>query len=479
MTKRPSKTASAGQSSRQSADRDVDTDRGKKAEVKAAKGKASKETSAAKEEAEAEAVDADESKPTEAEKAEAEAAEAVKTEAVDKKIEALDDEEEEGEDLEELRRKYLLRRFWHTASRFWTDPKSHMAWLLSGMLLVIILLNLAAAYAMNQWNRSIFDALEKKEASTVLTLSMVYVVILVISVGFAVVQVYARMTLQRRWRKWLTDILVDRWLKSGRYYQLNLVSGDHKNPEYRIADDVRIATESPVDFVSGVTSAFLSAATFIVVLWTIGGALSISIGGTELYIPGFLVIAAVLYAVIASGAMMLIGRRFVTVSEDKNQSEAELRYVLTRLRENGESIALIQGEEEERAGVDRALGKVLLSWRSICHQYMKTTMVSSTSGFIAPVLPIILCAPKFLDGSMTLGPGDAGGVGFHDRPGRLQLAGRQLSTAGRLDRVRAPRRLADGVARRRWNGPSRATESGASPGPMMAKARRFACAICR
>ena len=259
MTKRPSKTASAGQSSRQNADRDVDTDQGKKAEVKAAKGKAPKATSAAKEaeaEVKAEAVDADKSKPTEAEKAEAEAAEAVKTKAVDKKIEALD-EEEEGEDLEELRRKYLLRRFWHTASRFWTDPKSHMAWLLSGMLLVIILLNLAAAYAMNQWNRSIFDALEKKEASTVLSLSMVYVVILVISVGFAIVHVYARMTLQRRWRRWLTDILVDRWLKSGRYYQLNLVSGDHKNPEYRIADDVRIATESPVDFVSGVTSAFL------------------------------------------------------------------------------------------------------------------------------------------------------------------------------------------------------------------------------
>ena len=400
MTKRPSKTASASQSSRQSADRDVGTARGKKAEVEA-KPKASKETSNA-EEAEAEFVDVDESKPTEAEKAEAQAAEVEKTKAVDKKIEALDDEEE-GEDLEELRRKYLLRRFWHTASRFWTDPKSHMAWLLSGMLLVIILLNLAAAYAMNQWNRSIFDALEKKEASTVLTLSMVYVVILVISVAFAIVHVYARMTLQRRWRRWLTDILVDRWLKSGRYFQLNLVSGDHKNPEYRIADDVRIATESPVDFVSGVTSAFLSAATFIVVLWTIGGALSISVGGTELYIPGFLVIAAVLYAVIASGAMMMIGRRFVTVSEEKNQSEAELRYVLTRLRENGESIALIQGEEEERAGVNRSLGKVMLAWRSICRQYMKTTVVASSSGFIAPVLPIILCAPKYLDGSMSLG----------------------------------------------------------------------------
>src|SRR3954467_2583481 len=409
MTKRASKTASASHGSHLTDDPDVDTDRSKKAEVRATRGKAPKATSGPKEanaeakaEAKAEAVDVTESKPTEAEKAKAEAAEAVKAEAVDKKIEALE-QEQAGEDLDELRRKYLLRRFWHAAIRFWTDPKSHMAWLLSGMLLAIILLNLAAAYAMNLWNRSIFDALEKKEASTVLSLSMVYVVILVISVAFAIVHVYARMTLQRRWRKWLTDILVDRWLKSGRYYQLNLISGDHKNPEYRIADDVRIATEAPVDFFSGVTSAFLSAATFIVVLWTIGGALNLAIIGIDIEIPGFLVIAAVLYAVVASALMLIIGRRFITLSERKNQSEAELRYLLTRLRENGESIALIQGEEEERQGVDRSLGAVLRCWRSICYQTMKTTFVSSSSGFIAPVLPVILCAPKFLDGTMTLG----------------------------------------------------------------------------
>ncbi len=195
------------------------------------------------------------------------------------------DEEAQGEDLEELRRQYLLRRFWHTASRFWTDPQVPLAWLLSGLLLVIILLNLAASYAMNQWNRSIFDALEKKDGSTVLTLSMVYFVILAVSVGFSVAQVYARMTLQRRWRKWLTDILVDRWLKSGRYYQLNLVSGDHKIRNTALPTTCASRPNSPVDFVSGVTSAFLSAATFIVVLWTIGGALSFSIGATQIIHP--------------------------------------------------------------------------------------------------------------------------------------------------------------------------------------------------
>jgi vitamin B12/bleomycin/antimicrobial peptide transport system ATP-binding/permease protein len=314
----------------------------------------------------------------------------------------LPDEETE-DDHERLRHGYLLKRFWQSARGFWTGHRRAVAWGLTGGLLLVVLLNIAAAYGMNLWNRAMFDALQNKNGQTVLFLSFVYFVLLAASVGVNVAQAYGRMTLQRTWRRWLTDSIVDRWLTAGHYYQLNLVSGEHQNPEYRIADDVRIATESPVDFFTGVLQAFLSAATFIAVLWSIGGALDFTIGAVPIHVPGFLVVAAVLYAALASGAMLLIGRRFVVVSESKNQSEAELRYLLTRLRENGESIALIQGEAEERAGVDGALRKVLRNWRDICFQTMKTTMVSQTSSFIAPVLPVILCAPKFLAGTMSLG----------------------------------------------------------------------------
>lgn len=103
----------------------------------------------------------------------------------------------------------------------------------------------------------------------------------------------------------------------------------------------------------------LSAITFIAVLWTIGGALSFDLGGITISIPGFLVVAAMIYAVLASGAMAFIGRRFVAVSESKNQAEAEYCYVLTRLREHGESIAVLGGEAEERSAVDRSLTTVL------------------------------------------------------------------------------------------------------------------------
>jgi len=321
------------------------------------------------------------------------------TDDIDSKIADLAEDEASNR----LRRRLLLGRFWLSARGFWRPRGDRLAWLLTATILLTVLLYLAASYGMNVWNRAIFDALERRDGGTVLYLSLIYVPLLVASVAVMLLQVYARMTTQRRWRAWLNNHLLDRWLKNGRYYQLNLVAGDHQNPEYRIADDVRVATESPVEFATGLLTAVLSAVTFIFVLWTIGGALTFTIAGATITIPGFLVVAAVIYAVLASGSMVFIGRRFVTVSETKNQAEAEYRYVLTRLRENGESIAVLGGEEEERNAVDGTLTNVLRRWRQICFQTVRTTIVSQTSGYIAPVLPIILCAPKFLNGTMTLG----------------------------------------------------------------------------
>jgi putative ATP-binding cassette transporter len=307
------------------------------------------------------------------------------------------------EEAEEARKGYLLTRFWISARGYWGRKGDRLAIPFTAGLLLLIVGTVGFQYGINVWNRSIFDAIEKRDTATVYHLTAVFFPLAIGSVILGVAQVFARMSIQRRWRTWLTTSVISRWLANGRYYQLNLVGGDHKNPEYRIAEDLRIATDSPVDFVAGVTSAFLSASTFIVVLWTIGGALTVTLGGSTFTIPGFLVIAAVLYAGIASGSIMAIGRRFVQISEDKNQAEAEFRYTLTRVRENGESIALLGGEDEERDGIDRTFGNVLRQWARLAGQHMRTTLVSQGSSLIAPVVPLLLCAPKFLDGSMTLG----------------------------------------------------------------------------
>lgn len=313
------------------------------------------------------------------------------------------DPELSPEEAEQARKDYLLTRFWISARGFWGRNGDRLAWPFSLGLVALIVLTVGFQYGINVWNRAIFDAIEKRDAGAVFHLSAMFFPLAIGSIVLGVAQVFARMGIQRRWRAWLTNSVLTRWLKNGRYYQLNLVGGDHKNPEYRIAEDLRIATDSPVDFLAGVTSAMLSAATFIVVLWTIGGALTVTLGGSTITIPGFLVIAAMLYAAIASGSILVIGRQFVQVSEDKNQAEADFRYTLTRVRENGESIALLGGEEEEREGIDRNFTGVLRQWARLAGQHMRTTLVSQGSSLVAPVVPLLLCAPKFLDGSMTLG----------------------------------------------------------------------------
>lgn len=309
----------------------------------------------------------------------------------------------ESTQTDSAKRKYLLRRFWRSAAGFWLLDSRRIAWILTIALIAIICAQVYILYRINVWNRAIFDALEKKEAAAVLEQALIYIPLALANIGIAVAIVYARMTTQRRWRGWLTNHIVNRWLENGRYFHLNLVKGEHDNPEYRMAEDMRIATESPIDFAAGLLSAFLSAATFIAVLWFVGGALTFTLGGTTYSVPGFLVIAAVIYAIFASSSMVYIGRKYVATSEAKMQSEAEFRYALTRLRENGESIALIQGEEEEKIGLRESMTGVLRRWRDICGQYMRTSAVAQTSFIVAPVIPIILSAPKYLAGDMSLG----------------------------------------------------------------------------
>jgi putative ATP-binding cassette transporter len=313
------------------------------------------------------------------------------------------DPELTAEETEQARKKYLLKRFWISGRGYWSRRGDKLGWPLTIGLLVLISINVGFQYGINVWNRAIFDAIEKRDAHTVYLLSAVFVPLVLGSMSLVVAQVYLRMTMQRRWRSWLTTSLMARWLANGRYYQLNLVKGDHQNPEARLSEDLRVATESPVDFVAGVTSAFLAASTFIVVLWTIGGALSFTLGGSTVTVPGFLVITAVLYAAITSTSMFVIGRDFVKLSEQKNQAEAEFRYVLTRVRENGESIALLGGEEEESSGIDKTFAGVLKRWAQLTGQHMRTAVVSQGSSLFAPVVPVLLCAPKFLEGSMSLG----------------------------------------------------------------------------
>jgi len=299
--------------------------------------------------------------------------------------------------------RYLLARYWEAAFGFWRTDARRTAWLLTIAVFSIALLNLGLGLLLNIWNRVMFDGLENRDMRTVVFQSIVFLPLVLGSLAMAVADTYSKMSLQRRWRAWLNGHVLEHWLTSGRYYQLTLRTGEHSTPESRVADDLRLSVDAPVDIVLGVFAALISLITYIGVLWYIGGDITIPIGNTTVRVPGFLVITAFLYAVVASGAMVTIARGFIPLAENKSQAEADYRYALTRVRENAESIALLGGDAEERAGLDSAYKVLRKRWRAVMMQSIRTTIVGNTTNGLAPIIPILLCAPKYVAGTMTLG----------------------------------------------------------------------------
>src|SRR5215210_8479376 len=263
-----------------------------------------------------------------------------------------------------------LRRFSRSAKGYWTGCGSATAWLLTVSLVAVVFASLGITYGINLWNRHFFDALEAKNASVAIHQALLFPLLIGLYVVVCVFAMWARMSMQRTWRAWLNDHLLQRWLASSRFYKLELIGGDHKNPEHRINDDLRIAADMPVDFVTGFVTSLLSAGTFIAVLWMVGGSFTLEIGGRPLMIPGFLVIAAIIYALVANGSMLAIAFRLIPLTEEKNQAEAEYRYALTRVRENAESIALLGGAMAEQARLGKEFRMVLERWRDLMAQNM-------------------------------------------------------------------------------------------------------------
>jgi vitamin B12/bleomycin/antimicrobial peptide transport system ATP-binding/permease protein len=299
--------------------------------------------------------------------------------------------------------KRLLSRFWQSASGFWRGRSAWSAWLLVTLLIVTVLLQLLTQYRLNFWNRDFFNAIGRKDGAELWIQSLRFMPLAAASLTLAIVSVWGRMTMQRNWRKWLSNHLYDLWLENNHYVRLRFMAGEHQAPEYRIAEDARVATDLPIDLVLGLFSSVLTAITFIGILWSVGDSLSIACFGLELEVPGYLVIAVVVYSILLTAAMMLIARHLTHVMEENKRTEAELRSIGTHLRESGEGTALADRKKDGRRSVGAALDAVIEVWRTYCWQLMRMTLVSHSNLLLTPVIALLLCTPKYLSGTMTLG----------------------------------------------------------------------------
>jgi len=300
-------------------------------------------------------------------------------------------------------RRSRLRQFFRVALRFWSGRSRLRAWGLTIAVLIFVAAQLGAAVGLNSWNRLFFDALEKRDLDKVWTAVSWLPLIVAASAASLSCLVISRMLLQMRWREWLTHRLAGWWIADQRYYRLQFVAPAQSAPEYRIADDVRLSIEPLVEFAIGLLSAFVTAVTFAAILWQVAGSATFRIGGSEVVIPSYMAIAAIVYAVIASLAAYFAGRPLVPRIAAKNEAEAQFRAEMTRLRENAESIALIKGDADERLSVGENYGRVVGTWLRVIRQQGVIAIVLNTNGALFPIVPLLLVAPKYLSGEITLG----------------------------------------------------------------------------
>lgn len=298
--------------------------------------------------------------------------------------------------------KELTARFWHSALLIWQDRKR---WVISlgSFIIAIALCQLLMQVLLNLWNRYFFDALEKRDAAALWYQAKLFVPLATISVALAATSVWGRMTAQRGWREALTRQTLDKWLTNDRFRHLNGMVKGTENPEYRIAVDIRVATDAPIDLSLAFISSVLTALAFFGVLWTVGGSIDLTLFGATVTIPGYLVLGVILYSGAMSTLMILVGHHMTGVIERMNQSEAEFRAAADAF--GGESLAdtakPINGEN--RSALWLRLQAVLLWWREFCWQLVRTTLISHSNFLLAPVVAWLLCVPKYLSGAMTLG----------------------------------------------------------------------------
>lgn len=304
--------------------------------------------------------------------------------------------------VEIVDQKHLLARFWKATSEIWRTRK---AWAISltVFLVVVVLVQLLVQVLLNLWNRDFFDALERRDANALWTQAQLFVPLAAVSIALAATSVWGRMTAQRGWREAMTRHVIDRWLANDRFFKLNHFVKGTENPEYRIAVDVRIATDAPIDLTLAFFSSIITSITFFGVLWSVGGSIDFVMFGRTVTIPGYLVIGVIVYSSVVSALMIFVGHHLTGVIERMNQAEAEFRAAADAFREEGAREEVRTGDGEKRRTLWLRLQTVLLWWREFAWQLVRTTLVSHSNFLFAPVVAWLLCVPKYQSGAMTLG----------------------------------------------------------------------------
>jgi vitamin B12/bleomycin/antimicrobial peptide transport system ATP-binding/permease protein len=298
-----------------------------------------------------------------------------------------------------MRKTGFLTAFWALAKVYWVSPERRKG---LPLLVVVVGLSLMLVWVevlFTTWNNDFFNALQNKDQSEFFRQFGQFTLIAVLYIVSYVYRFYFQQMLLIEWRTFLTDKFLAEWLKDQAHYRLSLVDRGTDNPDQRIAEDLRLFVDSTLSLSLGFLSAVVTLVTFITLLWNLSGPLEV--GG--FVIPGYMVWVALIYAVVGTWLAHLIGRPLIALDFNQQRYEADFRFSLVRLRENGEGIALYGGEREERDSLRQRFAAVIANWWALMRKQKQLWWFQSFYGQVAIIFPYLVVAPRYFSGSMPMG----------------------------------------------------------------------------
>ncbi|MBI5594285.1 MAG: ABC transporter ATP-binding protein/permease [Deltaproteobacteria bacterium] len=297
--------------------------------------------------------------------------------------------------------KHFLRQVLRLAGQYWKCKRRAKVRSATLLLLLLTMGQVGLMVWVNYWNRALFDALEQRSIHGLLLQVGVFALIFVITIAVTAAHMIVKRWLMIDCRAWLTEQLVGSWMEDGRHYRLLFSAGNLDNPDQRIAEDIRIATESTIALAHSLVYCLMTIGLFIEILWSVSGA--VVLPGTHVQVPGYMVPLAFGYAALGSTISWMIGRPLVRATNALQTAEATYRFGLSQARENTEAIALLRGEPMERASASARFGKIVREWNRQSLAYMGLVSFGSGYGALLPVFPILVAAPQYISGAMSLG----------------------------------------------------------------------------
>ena len=299
--------------------------------------------------------------------------------------------------------KFSFRSLWRLLGPYWWSEER---WLGRGLLTIIVALNLGLVYVsvlFNEWNRLFYDSLQNKDYEAFKTQLLRFTVLALIYIAVAVYRLYLTQMLEMRWRRWLTKNHLERWMTHQVYYRMEIQHAGTDNPDQRIAEDLRLFTNGALSLSLGLLSAVVTLVSFVGILWTLSGDLSFSLFGRDVFIPAYMVWAALIYSFFGSFLTHWIGRALIGLNFQQQRFEADFRFNLVRVRENAEGIALYSGEASEQENLDSRFLRILRNWWEIMKRQKRLTWFTATYSQMAIIFPVLVAAPRYFSGAIQLG----------------------------------------------------------------------------